>query len=339
MEGYNLENTKRINFFDIAKGIGILCVILGHMEIEAANRIVYTFHMPLFFFISGYFGFKREEKMSEFVKQKFDQLIVPYIFTSFCVVIINAIREFALGGNTIKRIFTVSFAAIYGSGNAWEKPFHIEPIGAIWFLPALFIALVVVKYFNQYKKPYLFIILLAYIGYKTSQFIWLPFDIQAGLVAAIFVYLGNYSREIQLFEIKINKVIVGGLISIWTFCILFGGSLYMVRNYYGNGLLDVIGALAAVYLIIIICRYIDTKKNVLGKILGFLGRNSLVILCAHLIEINFMIGFIYRYITNLLLPQSVIYFLLFVYKTIFCIFILIVFQYISITNKIFKIKK
>lgn len=49
------QNKARIEEFDIAKGISILCVILGHLGIYNVNRIVFTFHMPIFFLINGYF--------------------------------------------------------------------------------------------------------------------------------------------------------------------------------------------------------------------------------------------------------------------------------------------
>ena len=47
--------TKRIEWIDIAKGIGIILVVIGHIsQIEVLNDIIYSFHMPLFFIISGY---------------------------------------------------------------------------------------------------------------------------------------------------------------------------------------------------------------------------------------------------------------------------------------------
>ena len=49
---------SRIEYFDIAKGMGILSIILGHMGVEGVDRIVFTFHVPLFFLISGYFGIR-----------------------------------------------------------------------------------------------------------------------------------------------------------------------------------------------------------------------------------------------------------------------------------------
>ncbi len=42
-------NKSRDNSIDIAKGIAIICVILGHLELEEITRVVCSFHMPLFF--------------------------------------------------------------------------------------------------------------------------------------------------------------------------------------------------------------------------------------------------------------------------------------------------
>ena len=51
--------SKRIEYLDIAKGIGILLVVLGHNDFEVISvfvqRLIYSFHMPLFFFLCGLF--------------------------------------------------------------------------------------------------------------------------------------------------------------------------------------------------------------------------------------------------------------------------------------------
>ena len=48
--------SNRIDFIDIAKGIGMFLVIVGHVETyDFINRMIYSFHMPLFFVLSGFF--------------------------------------------------------------------------------------------------------------------------------------------------------------------------------------------------------------------------------------------------------------------------------------------
>lgn len=74
---------NRINYFDIAKGIGMLCVILGHLSLSAINMVVFTFHMPLFFIISGYFMKKQDTRLV--IHKKFRQLLIPYFLTCLAI--------------------------------------------------------------------------------------------------------------------------------------------------------------------------------------------------------------------------------------------------------------
>ena len=56
-----MSNSKRINYIDIAKGLAIICVIIGHTfaKYDKLDRLVitfiYSFHVPLFFILSGFF--------------------------------------------------------------------------------------------------------------------------------------------------------------------------------------------------------------------------------------------------------------------------------------------
>ena len=46
---------NRIQYIDIARGISMVCIVLGHLGEPQINRVVFTFHLPIFFLISGYF--------------------------------------------------------------------------------------------------------------------------------------------------------------------------------------------------------------------------------------------------------------------------------------------
>lgn len=52
---WNHESSKRNVSFDYLKGIGILLMMVCHLVGEH-NRIVYSFHMPLFFLLAGYYA-------------------------------------------------------------------------------------------------------------------------------------------------------------------------------------------------------------------------------------------------------------------------------------------
>ena len=71
-----MNTSKRLDYLDMAKGIGIFFVALGHMEdIATGTRVwISSFHMPLFFIISGILMAVKDEPakdIMESVKKRF----------------------------------------------------------------------------------------------------------------------------------------------------------------------------------------------------------------------------------------------------------------------------
>lgn len=74
--------TKRARWADIAKGLGILMVVFGHWGLpKFLHRAVYSFHMPLFFALSGVFlgGFLKQSA-AEVRRIVFVRFVVPFVF-------------------------------------------------------------------------------------------------------------------------------------------------------------------------------------------------------------------------------------------------------------------
>lgn len=89
---------RRIVWIDIAKAICIILVVIGHYIPEThplwygeMRKVIYTFHMPLFMFASGYIyiATKKEISYSEFIWRKVKRLMVPYLTVSVLVVSIK----------------------------------------------------------------------------------------------------------------------------------------------------------------------------------------------------------------------------------------------------------
>ena len=70
-----MGSTNRTKYIDIARGIAILCIILGHQGKYEISKIVFTFHVPIFFFITGYF-FNKKQDLAEFIKKRVKTLLV-----------------------------------------------------------------------------------------------------------------------------------------------------------------------------------------------------------------------------------------------------------------------
>lgn len=116
---------QRIRFFDIAKGIAILAVILGHSAIEtnlfAPHRtaqvvlsICFSFHMPLFFILSGYF--MHPDRRFRWMKEA-KQLLLTYVVTALCVLVgVTCMATLDHESRAIA-LRQWGMAAIYGSGD------------------------------------------------------------------------------------------------------------------------------------------------------------------------------------------------------------------------------
>jgi len=70
---------KRIGWVDIARALGIFAIVLGHtVEDGATMRYLYSFHIPLFFFLSGAAFRVRDASFGAFVKKRAFSLLLPY---------------------------------------------------------------------------------------------------------------------------------------------------------------------------------------------------------------------------------------------------------------------
>ena len=72
--------SKRNHIADMLKGLGMIFVVGGHTT-SPLSGYYYTFHMGLFFAISGYLMAEhwRDMKLCQYVYKKFVKIIVPYI--------------------------------------------------------------------------------------------------------------------------------------------------------------------------------------------------------------------------------------------------------------------
>ena len=190
----HMEKKNRLVYLDIARGIAMVSIVLGHLRLNNINRVVFTYHLPIFFIISGFF-INTNDKMSHFVKKKVRTLIVPYIIACVCVILSALMMNliFQKGEGFAEVLKTWSIASIYGAGDSYKEPFQIQGIGAIWFLLATFWALIMLKGIIKLNKLIRIsaVFIVFYLGIFTrDKFFWFPLSIQAGCTALLFLYIG-----------------------------------------------------------------------------------------------------------------------------------------------------
>lgn len=132
--------SRRIEWIDIAKAVAIILVIIGHTVKYGSDirNIIFSFHMPLFFLLSGY-TYKMANTATDLyshIRKGCRHLLLPCIIVS----IIGIFASFILGdGNGIQQLWET----VKRTGDAlwWASgvKVHSHPgAGAIWFLFSLF---------------------------------------------------------------------------------------------------------------------------------------------------------------------------------------------------------
>ncbi|MBY4796987.1 acyltransferase [Collinsella sp. AGMB00827] len=288
-----LQRTReRLDAFDIAKAVALLAVVVGHCSFmglpPVLARASYSFSMPLFFVVSGYFtpaGRLHRAGVLRSVKK----LLIPYAITAVLVIVGMAARTALFqDGSVLEAIRYWTVAALYGSGAAPDSmPADIGAIGAIWFLWALFWARIVLSAISELEYPGVYAVALFFVGVVSKEQIWLPLSIQPALCAVLFLWFGQYIRRSALLEPRRLSVVLFVLMfGIWLYCIKFAGGLYIVECTFTQGPLDVIGGFCASLCILKMAQLAEKYFPYGAKLCAASGRMSLPLFCMHLVVLN-----------------------------------------------------
>ena len=306
---------KRLDYVDMAKGLGMLSVVWGHiMLVGWSNALVYGFHMPLFFFLSGMmFRKDKYNTLKSLLNRRFSTLIRPYLIISFVTWSIWAVYNFVLHNpvdSYIKPLLETFIAQ--GSGGYLV---HNVPL---WFVSCLLF--VEICYFfvckNRIVINIAICLLFALIGWAMIQpndffdFTQLPWNIEAGFSAIIFYALGNiFSQNVghQALVDFVNKRCLFSIIAVVLFTVL----LFIGANYNGHVSLgsNRLGKNVFLFYAVAMCGTISTitfsillvkkkKKKYLYKEISFvqwIGCNSFYFMATHVPVKGFVTVIVAKY--------------------------------------------
>ena len=277
----NNSKSNRIEWLDVAKGIGIILVVFSHLSAnedpnEWLFKLIFSFHMPLFFFISGML-FSCNYNFIEFVKRKFRTIFVPYLLFLFICLIQEIVGQYP---NIILKDFIITYGAkLFGYGIGMYYYYN----GPIWFLGALFFSEIIFYFATKPNKTWIIIATIlggiaGVIFIKTE----LPFGIRYYFEISIFLGTGYLLKKPLLDIVKKLKkkhlVIIFHVSAI--VLLLFSNmntKVIMRANSLGN--LFVFFLCAILGVISVISLSVLLKSD---KVLQFYGANSIIVLCLHL---------------------------------------------------------
>ena len=142
------QNGKRLMGLDMARGIAIILVVIGHSGLvgPACNIWISTFHLPLFFILSGILaGIRQEEEqsLSKLALQKARSIMIPYLWFSIGSVCLD-ILQILLGNFTWDTV--------------WEhvvQTITLQGYSVLWFLPVLYLAEMLLLLLNKTFRSFL----------------------------------------------------------------------------------------------------------------------------------------------------------------------------------------
>jgi len=275
--------TKRLEYIDFIKGFGIFLVVLGHATLPRSPYI-YSFHVPLFFFVSGYFF--KDKPVSENLKSKLKRIYLPFVIFNVLTWLFFIIVGLLKGAPADKQDYLILIRTVAGIDNS------VPQNGPLWFLLCLFSLSIMFMLINLVKTEYLRLIIilaLSVSGYFLSRTVTdLPLKVETAMMMSPFFYAGNVFCRYG-FSDKVDRLSGIAVLNISvllsylnyvtnSFNLKFSDieRISVLENRYGNIFLFYFSAFFAIIFIIVI-----SKKIVRIGAVNFLGKNSLIVLCLH----------------------------------------------------------
>lgn len=277
------EKPLRNIAFDIMKGIGILAVIIGHIE-SGSVAFIYSFHMPLFFIVSGYFY--REKTVLASIRTDARHLLLPYALTCMSIIACYAVLSWYHGSNQVSSWL---LASLYGSATLSHVSYygaHIPRIGAIWFLLALFWCKNLFNIIHRYcLHPFRICIVVSVTAALLNRYLVnAPGAILIGFSALIFYYIGYWVR-LQGGFTRVNLLLSLLCVMIWVWTIL-ASEMSVACALYGHYPLNIMGAYGGTFMVFLFADVLAADNGLVARFLAWCGRHSLLILCLHLFEMD-----------------------------------------------------
>lgn len=258
------QNNNRIQWVDSLKGFTIFCVTLGHLNMcPPVEKYIYSFHMFLFFFLSGYL-FKVDRPTKDIVRKRINRILIPFIAWNIISAVAGYILKERDVWNFIEELFVLKGNLTYNA--------------PIWFLLVLFITEIFVLFLRLYKYKWVAILTIIiccglWVAFGHTWVLWKLNLVPMAMCFFLFGYLSKFHIN------SINKWYI--IIPTGTMHIVF--ALLNVRIMYsygrfGNYFYCIVAAVLGVLFYIGLFSRIPSLSRI--KFLKSWGKNSLIIMAA-----------------------------------------------------------
>lgn len=266
--------SQKLEWIDVVKGLGIISVVAGHIYQGGVKDAIFMFHMPLFFFISGYLYTIKDNQKTYFFDKAY-HLLVPYVAFLVLLYIPKLMVEALSNGMSVKLLLNPIIGGRALSGE----------LGVFWFVTCLFFSQQVMNWlFNRFSIQgvggWMLVFLgLSYVNALLIPAFWLPGNINVIFAACPFFFLGYLARKIDIKRYLWACLLLAGLAML----LLFAGVKNTYEMKYANYGIPVVTFLSALCVIATIFMLAEAmaKYRYVQMFLGKMGAASMVIMFLH----------------------------------------------------------
>ena len=280
------EATARDARIDAAKGVAIALVVLGHAKgiPTEFTVLVYSFHVPLFFLLSGWLSHRRNaQTATQALATLVRTLLVPYAFFFFVAygywLITRHIGEKALRWGQVPW-----WEPIGGLLTGIGPQLYVHP--ALWFLPALFMTALAYFLLGKRLQPWTIALLMLplamlWIVIFPAMELRLPFALDVLPVALFFYACGALAgRVVSLPQSALKGCALAALLLVpWLLLAWSNGRVDINQLRFGASAWKFILAALLGTSVVLLASPLAARSSVLR----WMGRNTLLILCTHIL--------------------------------------------------------
>lgn len=289
-----MTGNVRYRYLDIARGLGIMLVIISHAH--GLSSYLINYYIPIFFVISG-FTYREGRSYGENVARKAKRLLIPYFVYSFVLLAVYVVL-----GRTMEETKSSLFGILYSRFCLYDMSTHTDNVflftianGAMWYLTAFFVTGLVYHLVIDFalKNRRNLVLVLAGLTAVTMLLaelpVLLPWSIDIACVGTVFMIAGTLLGRSGFFEKKCNT---------WQILCIFGAYVLLstvnpginmsVREYgiYERWsvpafiLIGISGSMLCIWVAQLI------SHTPLGAVVEYIGKNTIILMAFHILGLE-----------------------------------------------------
>lgn len=281
---------KRLRYLDIARGIGIMLIIISHAH--GLSPYLINYYIPIFFVVSG-FVYKEGRTYGENIGRKAKRLLIPYFSYSAVLLAIYAVI-----GRTLQETKMSALGILYSRYSLYDTTTCQDNVylftvanGAMWYLTAFFMASLVYHLVIDYalksrKNLVIVLTVLAAVTIALAELpILLPWSADIACVGALFMIVGTLLGQDGFYE-RTHKftLVLAVFVAYIGLSTINPGINMSVREYgvYGRWsvpffiLIGITGSMLCIWA----AQFVE--QTVLGKVVEYIGKNTIILVAFHI---------------------------------------------------------